>query len=365
MGYTTGSCAALAAKAAAEMLLSRRAVTEVEILTPGGMAVKTLVLEAALSADRASCAIRKDAGDDPDITDGVLVFAQVRYADDGQITVEGGEGVGRVTRRGLDQPVGAAAINSTPRRMIMQEVAECCEAHGYDGGLHVIISIPGGEALAAKTFNPQLGIVGGLSVIGTSGIVEPMSTKAILDTIDTEMAMLEAEGVRSILLTPGNYGRNFLSGHGILGNLPAVKCSNFIGDALDMAVRHGFEEVLVLGHIGKLVKLAGGIMDTHSSVADARMELLALHGALAGGDVAFLRRILACATTEEAVNLMEEASCLVPVMESLLGAMEAAVRRRVRDSAAIGVLTFSSGYGELGHSAGAARLMEQWRGNHE
>ena len=157
----------------------------------------------------ARCAVEKDAGDDYDITDGMLIRAAVKRCAAPGIRIDGGEGVGRVTKPGLDQPVGAAAINRVPRRMIREQVETVCDELGYDGGMEVIISIPGGEAAAARTFNPVLGVIGGLSILGTSGIVEPMSEQAIVDTISLQQRQAAAQGSEGLILTPGNYGEDF------------------------------------------------------------------------------------------------------------------------------------------------------------
>ena len=365
LGYTTGSCAALSAKAATRMLLTGTPCYEIAILTPKGIPLSVLVEDICLTDDGASCAVRKDAGDDPDITDGVLVYARVAKTASGIITIDGGEGVGRVTRKGLNQPVGAAAINQVPRQMIEQEVGVVCEECGYDGGISVLISVPNGESLAKKTFNPYLGIEGGLSIIGTSGIVEPMSTQAILDTIDTEMKMYAAEGVREIIFTPGNYGQKFLLNHPTIALRQTIKCSNFIGESLDMAAFHGFTSVLIVGHIGKLAKLAGGIMNTHSSMADGRRELLALHAALVGGNVSLLKAILATATADEALSLIDKAELRYEVMKSLLDAADSYLARRAKGALLVGALTFSHQIDFLEISAAGQEILEQWGHTHE
>lgn len=295
-GYTTGSCAALAAKAACEMLFSRKPVGLVSIVTPGGLPVEANVVDACIGEGCAQCAVRKDAGDDADVTDGVLVYARVEHAGSGtgaagskgvptresEVSVDGGVGVGRVTLPGLEQPVGAAAINATPRAMITSAVREVCAAHGFSGNIAVTISVPEGVSLAKKTFNPHLGIEGGISILGTTGIVEPRSLAALRDSIELEIRQHAAMGRRGVVLTPGNYGGQFISGHFHLNGAPVVFISNFVGDAIDCCVREGFTNVLLVGHIGKLVKVAGGIMDTHSRTADCRAEILAAHAAMAG-----------------------------------------------------------------------------------
>ena len=229
-----------------------------------------------------TCAVKKDSGDDPDVTDGVTACATVSLLPEDRIEIEGGEGVGRVTKAGLAQPVGSAAINPVPREMIRRELGRLKEAAGWEGGFRVLVEIPGGEELARRTFNPRIGIVGGLSVLGTSGIVEPMSEKALIDTIEVEIKVKLAEGRRCLIAAPGNYGLDFLREK--WGILPrdTVKCSNYIGETIDLAAEQGAEGLLFVGHIGKLVKVAGGIMNTHSHQGDCRMELLAAGGPRAG-----------------------------------------------------------------------------------
>ncbi len=364
-GYTTGCCAALAAGAAARMLLSGTAAAEATLRTPAGVRVTVPLRDVFVGADEARCAVVKDAGDDPDATNGVLVFATVRRAAARGVGIDGGPGVGRVTRPGLDQPVGAAAINSVPRRMIAEAVREACEETGCDfnedgggGGFSVVISIPGGEEIAARTFNPRLGIVGGLSVIGTTGIVEPMSTRAVVDTLRAELSMLRAEGADGVILTPGNYGEAFLRDCPAVALRPHAVCSNFVGEALDEAGRLGFGSVLLVGHFGKFVKLAGGVMDTHSRSADCRMELLALGAALAGADAAVVRRVLDAATVDDGLESL--GGLRAAAVAALLARAEAHCARRIGAGADVGVVVFSNRFGLLGRSAGAERILSRW-----
>lgn len=357
MGYTTGSCAAAAAKAAACMLLTGKAVPEVKLMTPKGIRLDLEVLEAKWTAEEASCAIRKDAGDDPDVTDGLEIYASVRKTEEPGVQIDGGEGVGRVTRPGLEQPVGAAAINKVPRQMIRENVEEICRKLGYEGGLSVTISIPGGEALAMKTFNPRLGIVGGISVLGTSGIVEPMSEEALIQTIRVDIKMQLAGGRRYLVLVPGNYGLDYLNEFHpkLLKN--SVKYSNFLGEAIDAAVEYGAKGILLAGHIGKLVKLAGGIMNTHSRNADSRMEILTAHAAVLGADQGTAAALMNCITTDEALEILEEKGLLEGVMERLLERMEFYVDHRSGHSLENGILVFSQTKGTLGESKDARRVL--------
>ena len=366
-GYTTGSCAALAAKAACEMLLSRKPVGRVSIVTPGGLPVEADVVDACIGEGCAQCAVRKDAGDDADVTDGVLVYARVEHSGSGtgaagskgaparesEVSVDGGVGVGRVTLPGLEQPVGAAAINATPRAMITSAVREVCAAHGFSGNIAVTISVPEGVALAEKTFNPHLGIKDGISILGTTGIVEPRSLAALRDSIELEIRQHAAMGRRGVVLTPGNYGEQFISGHFHLNGAPVVVISNFVGDAIDCCVREGFTNVLLVGHIGKLVKVAGGIMDTHSRTADCRAEILAAHAALAGAGAKTVREIMSSVTTTAALEAIEAAGVGDAVRASLAAAIEDRLRRRAAGACDIAAVVFDAERRELFRTSGA------------
>lgn len=357
LGRTTGSCAALAARAAALRLLDGSWPQTTRITTPGGTCIEAPVLEPAHGQDWAQCAVRKDAGDDPDVTDGVLVCARVACTSEKGISIDGGEGVGRVTRPGLDQPPGAAAINSTPRAMIADALQAVCQQYGYAGGLDVIISIPGGRELAARTFNPHLGIEGGLSVIGTSGIVEPASTRAVVDTIAVEMRMRQAAGQKYLLAAPGRYGLDYARRHPRLQHARPLQCANFVGETIDLAASMGFAGVLFVSHAGKFVKIAGGVMDTHSQTADARTDVLALHTGLAGGPQWLMRAVLECAAVDEALELLHPAGLLDGTVQSLLSRAQWYLARRAGPGLRVGAVVFSSAFGELGMTPGAEELV--------
>ena len=339
-GYTTGSCAAAAAKAAAEMIFTGHEVTGVKLMTPKGIMLDLDVVDAEMKDGSASCAIVKDSGDDPDITNGIRVYSRVRLIPEGTVIL-GGEGVGVVTKAGLDRPVGDAAINTVPRRMISGAVAEIAEKYGYSGGFEVTVSIPQGVELAKKTFNPRMGIEGGISVIGTSGIVEPMSNTAVIETIRAEANMRRAAGQRNMLLTIGNYSEDFVQRELPFSLERSVTCSNFIGDAIDIGMELGFESILIVGHIGKLVKLGAGIMNTHSSWADGRMDVLVTCGVLAGADTDTLKRLPECATADAAMDILDEGGYLEKTAEILSQRMDSYLRARVKDSVPIAALAFS------------------------
>ncbi len=359
-GYTTGTCAALAAAGAVQMLLTGDAPAVLSLTTPKGWPVELEPELCRMEGGTALCAVRKDAGDDPDVTDGMLICAAVTKTDSG-IDIDGGEGVGRVTKPGLNQPVSAAAINTVPRQMIREAAEKLCVSCGYTGGLQIVISAPDGEKIAEKTFNPQLGIVGGVSILGSSGIVEPMSERAIVETTALEIRQAAADGAKRLILLPGNYGMDYLTQNlPELETVPRAKCSNFIGEAIDAARLEGFREVLLIGHVGKLVKLAGGIMNTHSKTADCRRELFVCHAALCGADTESCRALMAEVTTEGCLAVLARAGLRERVMESLLGAIQEQLSRRAGEMK-IGALLFSSETGFLGLTEDAADLLAEWR----
>ncbi len=355
-GYTTGSCAAAAAKAAAIMLLRQTPLSQIELMTPKGILLSLKLHDVQVTPNRVTCAVQKDSGDDPDVTNGILVYAAVEMQPTPSVAICGGAGVGTVTKAGLEQPIGEAAINRVPRQMIQRELAQIKEEHEYTGGFRVTISIPKGAALAQKTFNPKLGVIGGLSVLGTSGIVEPMSEQALVESIFIELRMLAAGGAKHLLLTPGNYGEHFAREHIHLDLSRSVKCSNYIGQTLDKASELGFEKILLVGHIGKLIKLAGGIMDTHSHTADCRMELLAAHTAMHCTNRRLICGIMDCITTDQALDLLIKHNLTKQVMASVLQKIEMHLNHRVGEQVKAGAILFSNRHGYLGETAQAQEL---------
>ena len=352
-GYTTGTCACAAAKAAAYMLLSGREVKEIKVITPMGVSLTLPVIDIDIKEDKVICAIKKDSGDDPDVTNGIKIYAQVTYVKedimrtintDGVI-VDGGIGVGRVTKKGLKCAVGEA-------------VAEAAESYSYEGSLKVIISAPKGVDIAKKTFNPNLGITGGISILGTTGIVEPMSEQALIDTIKTEINMHIAQGEKVLLVAPGNYGQDFLLNTLNIELKRSIKCSNYIGDTIDMVCDAGAKAMLLVGHIGKLVKLGAGIMNTHSKVADGRMEVLSACAIRAGADNDTALKILDCITTEAALEILKKSDILEKTMYQLTLRIEDVLQRRSSGKIVIGAIVFSNEYGILGKTPAADKLLE-------
>lgn len=359
LGYTTGSCAAAAAKAAAWMLLTGNRRETISLITPKGIELELNVKEINLTDDCVSCAIEKDSGDDPDVTKGTLIFATVSRTDEPGIVIDGGEGIGRVTKRGLDQPVGNAAINSVPRKMIRENVEEVCRLTDYTGGLSVVISAPDGAVLAKKTFNPRLGIVGGISILGTTGIVEPMSERALVDTIRVELNQRRANGAEYVLLTPGNYGSEYIRDGLGLDPVIAVQTSNFIGDALDLSRELGFKGALLIGHIGKLVKIAGGMFNTHSKYGDCRMDIMAAQAARCGISPAGAEEMLECVACDDALRILQEEGIYEDTLSGLTQRVQKLLKIRAGEDMEIGAVMFSKVYGLLGKTENTEQLIKK------
>lgn len=386
-GYTTGSCGAAAAKSAAMMLFSKEKVTEVAMLTPKGIHLHLEVLDAICDPQCSSCAIKKDAGDDPDVTHGILVYASAKKCsrqraqeliqifepevqifepevqmfepDKALVGITKGEGIGTVTLPGLTQPVGAPAINRVPREMITREVQAVCQAYGYTEGMEICLWIPDGEALSEKTFNPRLGILGGISVLGTSGIVEPMSEQALIASIGLEMRQKASGGKKYLLITPGNYGTSYLKDNFPFEPAAAVKCSNYVGQTIDLAVNMELSGLLFVAHIGKFVKVAGGIMNTHSRDADARMEILASAALRAGADANTTRQILDAVTTDEGLRILQSSDVWEKTLQILMEKIDFYMEHRSSGRLKIGVIVYSNVFGELGRTKNVAEILKK------
>lgn len=463
IGYTTGTCAAAASLAATRMLLTQKNVPYVTLTTPKGIKVFIEIEDAEFSETHAKCSVRKYSGTDPDVTNGINIFASVRkiergderggerggsekskivtdfqrkdfpeetFVSEGQaaglqgktsgcegfhITIKGGEGVGRVTLPGLDQKVGEAAINSVPRKMILDGVRgelekfygrNCDEAQAgrkipglcfADStlslsfpcpieGLEVTISVPEGEKIAKQTFNPKLGIVGGISILGTSGIVEPMSEQALLDTIKLEINVRKSQGFRILPVVPGNYGADFLQSEFGFSVETAVHCSNFVYDTVQMAKKAGFKKMLFCGHLGKLVKVAGGIKNTHSKYGDGRMEILsqlaeslfekgAFRGRIEscgrfGGKIStdecfssIKNELLACISTEQAVKVLDSIDEKHEVRQKIMAELARRIQKNMLEWAGgeieTEVLVFTKETGLLGQTQAAGKFIDE------
>jgi cobalt-precorrin-5B (C1)-methyltransferase len=365
-GFTTGSCAAAAAKAALCMLLDDKELPQVSIMTPKGITYIAEVVDIVRDKDQVSCSVIKDGGDDVDATDGMKIRASVRLCDGGEILIDGGEGIGRVTKPGLDQKIGEAAINSVPRRMIRDCMLEVLSAHGMtDVGASVIISAPEGERVAEKTFNSKLGIIGGIAILGTTGIVEPMSDEGILGTIRAQISMQRAMGKEVFLMAPGNYGLKFIQDTYDIGQDRAVLCSNFVYDTLAMAAEAGFREVLFVGHLGKLIKVAGDIKNTHSKYGDHRMEILCdvVSEFALGPEFEKLKQQLEeCVMTDEAVRIITGEGLREKVFSEVSDRIRNNMESWIGGSVRVEDIIFEGDYSFLSGSTGARQLLERIRG---
>ena len=358
-GYTTGSCAAAACKGATEILLGGKLQETVTLMTPKGILLTLELKDIQIETDKVICAIRKDAGDDPDTTNGILVYATVEKTKDQGITLDGGIGVGRVTKAGLSQKIGEAAINPVPKSMILRAATEIAEKYDYEGGLKIIISVPEGVEIGKKTFNPRLGIVGGISILGTSGIVEPMSEAALVQSTRVEMKQHFSQGEEYLLVTPGNYGADYLREHMDLPYEKNIKCSNYVGETIDMAIDMGVKGILFIAHIGKFVKVAAGIMNTHSHSADARMEVLASNAIRAGAPLECAKEILNASTTDEALDILNRYQMTQGTMKEVLDRIQFYLNHRSYEQILLGTVVFSNTCGYLGQTADAAKLIEK------
>lgn len=373
-GYTTGTCAALAARAAVQGLVTGTIPETVSVCTPSGKWIQAAV-ECPVRKNGpdgngfAECAVRKDAGDDYDVTDGLLIVGRAEFTGVGfsetQVLIDGGEGVGRVTKKGLNQPVGEAAINEVPRRMIRKAVEGILEEAGEMRQIKITVSVPEGRNAAGKTFNPVLGIIGGISILGTTGIVEPMSEDALVETIHAHMRVLAAGGEEYLAVVPGNLGAVAFVEYiqkkngSTLAADRLILCSNFIGKTIDLAAECGFQGVLFAGHLGKFVKLGNGIMNTHSREGDGRMDTLISCGLEAGAGTELLKKVRQANTTEEAVAVYEEAGFGEPVVGILLERIHLYLKRRAPEQMKIGLLLFSLDTGYLGETGEAGTILEE------
>ena len=383
-GFTTGSAAAMATLASTKAALGGKFIEYARITTPKGWsAVSEVLAGTIISENCARCSIKKDAGDDPDATDGIEISSKVTIneisentestesdsneEDRVKIKIKGGSGIGIVTKKGLDQDVGEHAINSVPRKMIKKAVTDaieeaenagkCGEKKRYD--VEVEISAANGEEIAKNTFNPVLGIKGGISILGTTGVVTPMSEEALVEAIFVEMKVLKSNFKSNfknklknngtdffpLIITPGNFGSDFLKNFPELEDAPVVHCSNFIGKAIDFAVELGFTHVMFVGHAGKFVKLAGGIMNTHSHNADCRMEIIASHAALTAFDKLTqtdIASIMDAATVDAAFDILDETDSTPTVSKSIMNAAMKHIARRSMNKFSFAFLMFSN-----------------------
>ncbi|EHM09260.1 cobalamin biosynthesis protein CbiD [Thermanaerovibrio velox DSM 12556] len=354
-GFTTGSAATAAAMGAALWLLGRPS-SWVKVKLPSGSTLSIPLGGCERIPGGAQGWVFKDAGDDPDVTHLSAVAAKVRLHRGDRVTVDGGPGVGTVTRPGLPVPVGAKAINPGPLRMIRENLLEILP-RGI--GAQVEVWVPRGEELAKGTFNPKLGIEGGISILGTTGVVRPMSEDAVVETIRSELSVIRAEGFDLVCLAPGNYGRDFAASLGVPGSL-TVNVSNYVGKSLEACAKLKFRGLIFIAQVGKMAKVAAGSMDTHSSKSDGRLEALCAYGALHGMNSSWIRRIMECNTADQAANLMAATIQGRMALEELC--RRARDRAKALSGAEAAVLTFSLPRQELARSGPLEEMIEAMRG---
>lgn len=367
-GYTTGSCAAAASKASVYMLLTKEKIYDINIDTPKGIPLTLSVRNIEISDDYAICSIEKDGGDDIDATHKMNIFAKAELIDnldDEEILVTGGKGIGLVTKKGLSVEVGKHAINPIPMKMIKDEVKKIIrEKEDFienNKSIKITIFAPEGEEIAKKTFNPRLGIVGGISILGTTGIVEPMSEEGWKKSLSIELEMKRVQGLDKIILVPGNHGEEFIREHLKIDMHNCVRMSNFVGYMLNEAKRLGFKKILMAGHIGKFIKISAGIFQTHSKVCDARNEIMIANLALLGADLDFLNKINECVTTEGAVEIIDDSK-----YKDIYNILCDKCRNRVEqylneDDIEVGIYMFRMDKSLLGKSANADLITEDFK----
>ncbi len=332
-GYTTGACAAAGVKAAL-LYEAGNTVDEVDLTALDGTILTIPVKKVERIPEGLRAEIVKFSGDDPDITNGVSVFTTVRHLpDETGIKFKAGKGIGRVTKPGLSVPVGEPSINPGPRQLIQNVVTDIL---GEDAGLEVTISIPEGVELAKRTLNPILGVEGGLSIIGTTGVLRPMSEEAFKNSLVPQIDVVKAAGYSSLVFVPGKIGERIAIKYGIPSDA-IVQTSNFIGFMLEAAAKREIESVLLFGHIGKLAKIAAGVFYTHNRIADGRLETLAAYAAAEGLPQKGVRRILECTTTEDAMTVIEEYE-LLQVYRILAERASLRARRYIFDDMEIGTV---------------------------
>ncbi|MFC6346100.1 cobalt-precorrin-5B (C(1))-methyltransferase CbiD [Vagococcus carniphilus] len=360
-GYTTGSCATAASVAATHLLLNEEECEEVVVLSPVDKEIRIPIESIERVDDKTAIAsVRKNGGDDADATHGMLIYSKVTLRDDTEVTIEGGEGIGRVTQEGLLVPIGKPAINPKPRKMIGDNIRKML---GESRGADILIFAPEGYEIAKQTMNRNLGIIGGISILGTTGIVTPMSEDSWKAAISIELEMKKKQGFEKIVLSPGNYGEDFAVNKMMIDETKIVSMSNFVGYVLKEVQRIGFEEVLMIGHLGKLIKVSAGIFSTHSKDADARAEILVANLALMGMPIPDLERVSKCLTTEAAGDIISETGYegVYQIIADKIKFRSEKLLKYRDPKVKVDVVLFSSKTGLLSSTKPIKELMEEWK----
>lgn len=336
-GFTTGTCAQAAAKAAGLMLINKKMIDSVDVETPNGVRLNLNIVGQKIGRNFAECAVVKDAGDDPDATNGVRIYAKVKHSGKKGISIIGGRGVGIVTKPGLAVAVGKYAINPVPRQMIIKEIAAYLSK---DKGMEVIISVPDGEKIAMRTFNPRLGIVGGISIIGTTGIVEPRSTDAYKKSLSLQINVLKAAGFKNITLVLGYVGENFCKKQKWLKSESIIKIGDHVGFILSECAKKKIRKALLIGHIGKLVKVANGQLDTNIRCGDNRIKTIARYAKLCGAKKEIIEAISAQGTAEATIDILKKHN-LTRVFDMIAKKTVDAINEFVRNQLSVSCILLS------------------------
>lgn len=362
-GYTTGSCATAVSVASLMTLITQKENEEVFITLPSKEKVRFSITIVDNKKEYVKAMVIKFAGDDPDVTDKAKIYAKVSFNDSGEINLKGGHGVGVVTEEGLRCEVGEPAINPVPRKMITENCKIILNKYGINKGVDIEISVKDGEEIAKKTFNEKLGIKGGISILGTTGIVEPMSEKALIETIKIMIDKQYLLNKDIVLISPGNYGEDFCKNILKIETMKCEKISNYIGETLDYIRYKGFKKILFVGHIGKIVKISAGIMNTHSSMADCRLEMLALYTAVCGGKKELVQDILNCLTTQKAIDILSKQPFCEDVMKKIMERIIYYCNYRLKNEVEIAIITFDNSFDNIVKSENTEEILKLIKGN--
>ncbi|MDI6605716.1 MAG: cobalt-precorrin-5B (C(1))-methyltransferase CbiD [Candidatus Omnitrophota bacterium] len=302
-GITTGACAQAAARACAVMLRDGRRIDSIDIILPNGESCVVPLIGQEISGGYARCGVVKDSGEEEsDVTNGIEIFCAIEEKRGRGIEIVGGKGVGKATRPGLAVKAGESAINPTPRKMIMRDVKAVLPK---DKGYSVEISVPRGEEIAKKTYNPRLGVIGGISIIGTTGIVKPKSQESYKDSLIVELNVACAAGYTTVFIASGYLGEKLLIEKYAIQPQRIIKVGDHVGFMLEKCAERGIKKVMLIGHIGKLVKVAAGIFNTHNKTGDARMETIAAYAAAAGASQSLVRELLESDLAEASIDILK------------------------------------------------------------
>lgn len=365
-GYTTGTCVASALKGALLALIENRIVNEIKINSLNGKELTIPIKKIRVRGNFATAVVTKYSGDDPDVTNGIDICVKVKVLKKyenfkkvergyyfNNMLIYGGRGVGIATKKGLQCPVNKSAINPGPLTMIENVAKEILEDR--DIKLEILVYVPEGKEKAKKTFNEKLGVIGGISILGSTGILNPMSEEALKKSLYTELKVLkENRGNEFVVLSFGNHGKKYCLNMG-MNKERIIVMSNYVGFMLDATYELGFKKVILVGHIGKAVKIAGGIYNTHSRIADCRMEIMGANAFLIGESNENIMKILTANTVEEACGFVEKKELFTLIANKASKKCKEYLRD---ENFNCEVMLFSFAGDELGHSDNFYTMIE-------